>query len=208
MGPGRPRLAFAAGLTGRRRKPVQRAAGVALLLLLLAACAPNVVGYYRPEMPGATTLRGGCGVKVDDALRIDVAGVQILLQYLDAAGQRRAGLYAHVQVPAHRRFAFDSELFLLREEAAGRALAVRGVQVLRDDAQTTLTAPYDAGDVGIDDPGRANKRWYHLTVYTDEISVPAFTLQLPAVTVDGVRSVLPPVQFRRTTALGIGPLNC
>ena len=62
--------------------------------------------------------------------------------------------------------------------------------------------------VGIDDPGRANKRWYHLTVYTDEISVPAFTLQLPAVTVNGVRSVLPPVQFRRTTALGIGPLNC
>jgi len=179
-----------------------------LAVLLLAGCGPNAVTYYRPEMAGAAVLRGGCGVQISDAIRIDASGTEILLQYLDAAGQRRAGLYAQIRVPAHQRFAFEGADFALREEPGGRPLPVHGIDVRRNDTQRTLTAPYEAGDVELSDPGRANKRWYYVTVYTDNLALAEFSLRLPAVIVNGVKTDLPAVRFRRTTSVGMSPLNC
>lgn len=178
------------------------------VLLLAAGCAPNLLSYYRPEVPGLDPLRGGCGLKMEDGLRLDATGVELVLSYLPAAGERQSGLYMNIRVPARRRFAFANTAFSLHEEPGGAPIPVLSLDVLRDDGQRSVTAPYDAGDVALDDPGRANLRWYSLIVRTPDLDIPAFKVQWPPVIVDGATVTLPPVHFRRTTTMGIGPLNC
>jgi len=178
------------------------------ILLMVAGCVPNLVTYYRPEAPGIAPLRGGCGLKMENAMRLDAQGVQVLLNYLPAAGERQPGLYIMIQVPAQHRFAFANSVFNLREAPGGAVIPVLGLKVLRDDGEPSVTVPYNPGDVAIDAPGRANLRWYSLVVRTPDLSTPAFTVQWPPVLVNDVAISLPPIHFRQTTSAGITSLNC
>lgn len=193
-------------MSGVLRKPV-RVLPV-LAAALLAGCFPNAATYYRPEAPGAVTLKGGKCTPVEEGIRLRSGAVEVIASYLPQAGQRKAGLFLYLESPPHHRIAFVSDAFDLREEPGGKPIPVRQLKVLRDDGRATLTEPYGRAEGPAAGKAAEGRRWYTVVVQTDDLGIDAFSMQMPSLAVDGAPVTFPRVQFRRTTWTGVSPLNC
>jgi hypothetical protein len=172
---------------------------------LLAGCFPAKLSGYRPE--GAGVLESGyCVALLRDRLRIRApAGVELLVYTLPHGYRAAVVLGVELFVPAGTTVRWESPRLLLHSPDWGRPRVWMIDRIVAGAGTYDATAPLGGAT------GRRARR-YELTYYAADagtVSEPfiphatTFTLELPALTVNGTAFRPGPVTFRPYRAWGV-----
>ena len=170
----------------------------ALLIPALGGCLPNAVSYHRPTVEGGKTLSGRC-VPIESTVDLSVGLVPV------RAGLNRKHVFLSLSRMPWQTLRFSSAEFRIRDLQTGRTIEPRSVEVFRDDAVKSLTAPYPQG-AGTSAARGGSSFWVHVNLQNP---IPErFALIAPSLVVDGEEEAFPVIRFEHQRWMGMSPFNC
>lgn len=173
-----------------------------LLVTTLAGCAPNLVDYVHPSMPGGTEVVGDC-IPAPYRTEFPAGDLQLRVSSVRAHDGRT---FVILQLIPKRDMSFAYAEGPFRFHAADRGTTIHPdrVSVRRSDGEADTTTPY---------------RFDHRQIgplqfeFRIEFELPPdvqrrYALEMPDLVVDGVTHAIPDITFERRTWAGISPFNC
>lgn len=175
-----------------------------LFALLLAACTPNTVTFYRPAVDGGELLRPHC-VPTESMIEFDLPepGGRLRVRAWADNGKQVHQVSLFFMGKGWNELNFTSTQFQIRDIERHQTTDASVVRAYKSDRIEDLTlAPYQAP------PERPGLSRFQIQVNSAAPLPEIFDLLSPSIVLDGEVIDFPVIHFELQRWFGISPFNC